>query len=71
MSARDRWSQDFRCPHCGKGGTVYWSEDDGYIHGDPHRHVDAISDGFEVRQMGASTTTQEVFCQSCGEQIPT
>lgn len=67
MSARDRYSIDLLCPHCGSKGSADISEND-HAYAPPETRVDAIHGGFRVVKAGGLVTNTTFACTLCGEE---
>lgn len=63
MSARDRWTQQLKCPTCGKVGAADVSEND-HAYAPPERRIDKLSDGFRERP-ARNITKYEIVCSDC------
>ena len=48
MKAREKWTENLRCPHCGKIGEAQLSRADtfAFLMGDKETSLDHLSDGF-------------------------
>ena len=67
MAARDNWSVSLKCPKCGKAGEAEFSEDDYPFMRKSDFRVETISQGFQVRKYGGTSSATEIICSDCGE----
>jgi predicted RNA-binding Zn-ribbon protein involved in translation (DUF1610 family) len=68
LTARDRYTVDLRCPHCGKTDEAQVSEDDGWAYQrDVAFAVDRLPEGFVVARRADSLAETEFRCSSCGK----
>lgn len=66
MSARDRYSVDLKCPHCGSTGTADISEND-HAYAPPEARVEGIRGGFRLSENPHRNITSMKFkCTLCG-----
>jgi hypothetical protein len=65
MKARDRWTENFKCPKCGKTGEARLSRADTYafLMGDNETSVDFISDGLSCVREGKDINFNCGDCQ--------
>ena len=63
MAARDCYSYDVLCPHCGQKGVFHVSEDDHPYMRNPHRTVDKIEGNFSASVEGGVDV--KATCQDC------
>jgi hypothetical protein len=67
MAARDDWSVPLKCPTCGKVGEAEFSENDYPFMRKSDFRVESVSQGFEVRKHGDTSSTTEIICSDCKE----
>ena len=64
MKARDRWTENLKCPRCGKTGEAQLSQADTYafLMGNTETSVDFLSDGFSCVREGNAL---DFNCSDC------
>jgi len=69
MTARDRWTDDLKCPKCGKRGVAELSQNDGwsYSNGDQSTRVDHLPEGFRADRRSKSNRI-DFICMGCDEK---
>jgi hypothetical protein len=70
MASKDRFSFNYRCPKCGKVGTVDYSENNSRW--TPFEtSVDGISEGFRYTTSGSSAApSHAIWCTGCDVVAP-
>jgi hypothetical protein len=66
MAARDRWTLDLTCGHCGNVGAADVSEGDYPFLQDPEFSVEKLHGGFSVQRLGQTALETTFKCDECG-----
>ncbi len=67
MAARDRWTNQNRCPQCGAESEVRWSEDDHRWMRNDTRQVDSVDAPLYAKRVAADHPVRslEIWCRDC------
>ncbi len=67
MTARDRWTDDLKCPKCGKVGKAELSHADGWsFTKNQSTSIDSVTEGFRA-QTRPNSNLLDFYCIDCGE----
>lgn len=67
MTARDRWTVDLKCSHCGAEGEAELSQADGWEFArDQSTRIDSIPSGFVVASSPDDLSRPTFECAKCG-----
>lgn len=69
MAARDRFTLDLACKHCGTSGMARVSEDDHPYMRSPDFRVDSIPTDFVVTKEAERMMETEIACAHCKGQV--
>jgi hypothetical protein len=66
MTARDQWTENLKCPTCGRTGSAELSQASGqaFHDGDQAIRVDHVPEGFKAVQFEYGSNFYRSFCDS-------